>query len=98
MARSRLGYVESAIAAFSDAISHDCEDARYFYRRGIAHQELHSYSEAAKDIRRSALLYRDQGDLASYHHLQQVLSTFKRPARSLPVRLIRQSHLPRKRP
>ncbi|MGB3790089.1 MAG: DnaJ domain-containing protein [Phormidesmis sp.] len=86
MARCRLGYVESAIAAFSDAIRYDHEDARYFYRRGIAHQELHSYSKAAKDLRRSAQLYRDQGDLASYHHLQQVLSTFKLPRRSPLIR------------
>ncbi|MEM8503586.1 MAG: DnaJ domain-containing protein [Cyanobacteria bacterium P01_D01_bin.1] len=90
MARYRLGYVESAIAAYSDAIRHDCEDARYFYRRGIAYQDLHSYGEAFRDIKRSAQLYHDQGDLASYHHLRQVLSTFKKSGRSLPVRLIQQ--------
>ncbi len=90
MARYRLGYVESAIAAFSDAIRHDYEDARYFYRRGIAHQELHSYSDAVKDLRQSAQLYREQGDLASYHHLQQVLGTFKAPRSSLTLKFIRQ--------
>lgn len=73
MARFRLGYVESAIAAFSEAIKLDAGDARYHYQRGIAHQELHDYTEAQRDIKRSAQLYCKQGDLASYHHLQQVL-------------------------
>ncbi|MBE9059410.1 DnaJ domain-containing protein [cf. Phormidesmis sp. LEGE 11477] len=73
MARYRLGYVESAIAAFSEAIRLDDGDARYYYQRGIAYQELHDYTDALRDIRRSAQLYRNQGDLASYHHLQQVI-------------------------
>lgn len=85
MARFRLGYVESAIAAFSEAIKLDPKDARYHYQRGIAHQELHDYTEAFRDIRRSAQLYRNQGDLASYYHLNQVLkeqfSTSSRRAR-----------------
>lgn len=89
MARYRLGYVESAIAAYSDAVRLDSEDARYFYRRGIAHQDLHSYKEAFRDIKRSAQLYRDQGDMASYHHLQQTLGTFK-SGRSHPIQRLRQ--------
>ncbi len=89
MARYRLGYVESAIAAYSDAIRHDSEDARYFYRRGIAYQDLHSDSEAYRDIKRSAQLYQDQGDIASYDHLKKVLRTFKQKVRSRPIRSLR---------
>jgi curved DNA-binding protein CbpA len=89
MARYRLGYVESAIAAYSDAIRHDPEDARYFYRRGIAYQDLQSDSEAYKDIKRSSQLYQDQGDIASYDHLKGVLRTFKKKVRSRPIQSLR---------
>ncbi|EDX86533.1 DnaJ domain protein [Synechococcus sp. PCC 7335] len=94
MARFRLGYVESAIAAFSEAIKLDGGDARYYYQRGIAYQELHDYTEAQRDIRHSAQLYRKQGDLASYHHLQQVSKeqfppSSDRAKRSLLAKLIR---------
>ena len=88
MARYRLNYVQSAIAAFSDAITCDPEDAQYYYRRGLAHQDLHQIDEAAKDFRRAAWLYREQGQVGSYHQLQQYLKQFGTAGRSRPIKFL----------
>ncbi|MGB3292328.1 MAG: DnaJ domain-containing protein [Phormidesmis sp.] len=88
LARYRLNYVQSAIAAFTEAIACDPEDARYYYRRGLAHQDLNDLNEAAKDLRRAARLYREQGDMTKYHHLQQYLRPFGTAGRSGPVRAL----------
>lgn len=88
LARYRLGYVQSAIAAFTDAITCDPDDAQYYYRRGLAHQDLGELHEAAKDLRRAAGLYREQGDLVNYQRLQVYLKPFGTAGRSRPVRLL----------
>ncbi|PZO50298.1 MAG: molecular chaperone DnaJ, partial [Phormidesmis priestleyi] len=76
LARYRMDYVQSAIAAFTDAIRYDAEDARYYYHRGLAHEDLHELKAAASDLRRAAQLYRKQGDLTHYYRLQQYLQNF----------------------
>lgn len=85
MARYRLNYVQSSITAFTEAIACDLEDARYYYRRGLAHQDLHDLNEAARDLRRAARLYREQGDLTKYQRLQQYLKSFGTAGRSWPI-------------
>ena len=88
MARYRLEYVQSAIAAFTDAITCDPDDPQVYYRRGLAYQDLHQLNEAARDFRRAAQLYREQGQLVSYQQLQRYLRQFGTAGRSRPVRLL----------
>ncbi len=88
MARYRLDYVQSAVAAFTDAIAHDPEEAQYHYRRGLAYQDLHQLDEAAKDFRKAASLYRQQGHIASYQQLQLYLRQFGTAGRSRPIKLL----------
>ncbi|MEM6450302.1 MAG: J domain-containing protein [Cyanobacteria bacterium P01_D01_bin.105] len=88
MARYRLDYVQSAIAAFTDAITCDPDDAQYYYRRGLAYQDLHQMDAAAKDLRRAAHLYRNQGNLGSYEQIHQYLRQFGCAGRSLPIKLL----------
>jgi curved DNA-binding protein CbpA len=86
LARYRLEYVQSAIAAFTDAITCDPDEAQYYYRRGLAYQDLHLMDDAAKDLRRAAYLFRDQGNVASYQQLHQYLRQFGAAGRSQPMR------------
>jgi len=88
MARYRLDYVQSAIAAFTDAVTCDPDDAQYYYRRGLAYQDLDQLDEAARDFRRAAYLYRNQGNLGSYEQLQQYLRQFGTAGRSRPIKLL----------
>jgi tetratricopeptide (TPR) repeat protein len=88
MARYRLGYVQSAIAAFTDAITCDPDDAQYYCQRGLSYQDLRELDKAAIDLRRAARLYRNQGDLARYHRLQQYLKPFGTAGRSRFVQFL----------
>lgn len=88
MARYRLEYVQSAVAAFTDAITCDPEEAQYYYRRGVAYQDLNLLDEAAKDLRKAASLYREQGHLASYQQLQLYVRQFGTAGRSRPIKLL----------
>jgi len=88
LARYRLGYVQSAIAAFDDAITHDADDARYYRWRGNAHQDLNDIEDAAKDFRRAAQRYREQGDIVKYKDMQQTLKSLGTAGRTWPFRLI----------
>ncbi|MEO1637214.1 MAG: DnaJ domain-containing protein [Cyanobacteria bacterium J06631_9] len=88
LSRYRLGYVESALAAFTDAITCDPDDARYHYRRGIAHQDLRESKAAAQDFRRASQLYRQQGDLASAQAAQTHLKSLGSIGQPLLLRLI----------
>ncbi|MFK8184080.1 MAG: DnaJ domain-containing protein [Phormidesmis sp.] len=91
MARYRLDYVQSAIAAFTDAITCDPDDAQYYYRRGLAYQDLNQMDEAARDFRRAAHLYRNQGNLGSYEQIHQYLRQFGTAGRSRPIKLLGRS-------
>ena len=88
LARYRLGYVQSAIAAFTDAVTRDPHDAQYCYQRGLAYQDLGELHEAARDLRRAAQLYREQGDLANYQQLRVYLKPFGTAGRSRPIRFL----------
>ena len=87
LARFRLGYVQSAIAAFTNAISQDDEDAQSFARRGLAYEDLNDTLEAARDLRRAAQLYKQQGDVTKYERLKQYLRRFGTIGRSRPIKL-----------
>ncbi|MGB7086659.1 MAG: DnaJ domain-containing protein, partial [Phormidesmis sp.] len=91
LARCRLNYVQSAIAAFTDAITCDPEDARCHYQRGLAYQDLGELDNAAKDLRRAAQLFREQGDVAAYQRLQRYLKPFGAAGRSRSMQFL--SHL-----
>ncbi|MEM9087729.1 MAG: J domain-containing protein [Cyanobacteria bacterium P01_F01_bin.53] len=87
-ARYRLGYVQSALAAFTDAITCDPDDAYYYYHRGLAYQELNELDAAAQDLRKSAQLFREQGDLANYQQLLWVLRPLGTAGRSRIIKLL----------
>lgn len=88
LARYRLGYVQSAIAAFTHAVACDPEDARTYRWRGIAYQDLHDMDDAAKDFRRSAQLYRSQGDMVSAQAAAQQLRTLGPAGLAWPQQLV----------
>ncbi len=88
LARYRLGYVQSAIAAFTHAINCDPEEARYHRWRAVAAQDLNDLDDAAKDFRRSAQLYREQGDLVNYQAVQQALQALGPAGLAWPKRLL----------
>ena len=97
-ARYRLGYVQSAIAAFTDAIRYDCEEASYYHQRGLAYQDLKEFRRAKKDLKQAAHLYRQQGDLMACRRLQRMLNPPRyararmgaalRPSRRLLARVV----------
>ena len=93
LSRYRLGYVESALAAFTDAITCAPDAARYHYRRGIAHQDLRETEAAAQDFRRAGQLYRQQGDLASAQEVHAHLKSLGPIGHPLPIRIISKSLL-----
>ena len=87
LARFRLGYVQSAIAAFSSAIACDPEDAQSYARRGLAYEDLSDVVEAARDLRKAAQLYKQQGDIAKHKRLKKYLCRFGTIGRSRPVKI-----------
>ena len=87
LARFRLGYVQSAIAAFTSAIACDPEDAQSYARRGLAYEDINDVIEAARDLRRAAQLYKQQGDLAKHKRLKKYLCRFGTIGRSHPVKI-----------
>ncbi|MEO1791951.1 MAG: J domain-containing protein [Cyanobacteria bacterium J06629_19] len=88
--RYRLGYVQSAVAAFDDAIALDPGDARCYGWRGIAAQDLDDIDEAAQDFRRAAQLYRAQGNLVNARDMLKMLAALGPAGRSWPHRLLSQ--------
>ena len=64
--RLRLGYPESAIEAYTEAIRLEDNYAQAYYYRGLAYQELKATASAVKDIQTAAQKFRSQGDLSGY--------------------------------
>ncbi|MEM1254587.1 MAG: DnaJ domain-containing protein [Cyanobacteria bacterium P01_H01_bin.21] len=67
LARYRLGYTESAIAAFSEAIAQEPDDPQAHFQRGVAHVDIQEWDEAARDFQTASVHYQSQGDLEGYH-------------------------------
>ena len=67
LARYRLGYTESAIAAFTEAITYEPDDPQAYFQRGIAHGDIQEWDEAANDFQTASVHYQAQGDLEGYH-------------------------------
>ena len=67
LARYRLGYTESALAAFSEAIALEPDDPQAYFQRGVAHADVQDWNEAANDFQVASMHYQAQGDLEGYH-------------------------------
>ncbi|MEM9807783.1 MAG: DnaJ domain-containing protein, partial [Cyanobacteria bacterium P01_D01_bin.56] len=67
LARYRLGYTESAIAAFSEAIAQEPDDPKSYFQRGVAYEDIQEWNEAANDFQTASMHYQAQGDLEGYH-------------------------------
>jgi tetratricopeptide (TPR) repeat protein len=63
MAYEKMGNVEQALADYDQAIRLSPEDAKAYYIRGLTHQRLGKYEEAAQDLALAADLgYRQAHD------------------------------------
>ncbi|RMF21689.1 MAG: tetratricopeptide repeat protein, partial [Cyanobacteria bacterium J083] len=76
--RHRLGYTQSAIAAYSQAINYDKTYAQAYYRRGLAHQDLQEYEEAIADLEIATELLLKGGHLDGYQLAKRTLQKLKR--------------------
>lgn len=92
LARYRLGYTESAIAAYTEAIDYEPDDPQVYFQRAIAYADIQEWDEAANDFQTASIHYQAQGDLDSYnrscdriHSLRQQ-RRFKRPVSRIAVR------------
>ena len=88
LARYRLGYTESAIAAFTKAIGQESDDPQAYFQRGVAHVDIQEWDEAARDFQTASIHYQAQGDLDGYHRSCDRLHALQRRFKpsSLPRR------------
>ena len=76
--RYRLGYIESAIEAYTQAISCESDFAQAYYHRALAHRELQENSQTVKDLQTAAELFQRQGDLSGYRLAMGTLTNLDR--------------------
>ncbi len=67
LARYRLGYTESAIAAFTEAIDQEPDDPQAYFQRAVAYEDIQEWDEATTDFQTASMHYQSQGDLEGYH-------------------------------
>ncbi|MBT9312002.1 DnaJ domain-containing protein [Leptothoe kymatousa] len=67
LARYRLGYTESALAAFSAAIAQEPDDPDAYFQRGVAYEDVQEWNQAANDFQTASMHYQAQGNLEGYH-------------------------------
>lgn len=67
LARYRLGYTESAIAAFTEAIAQEPDDPQAYFQRAVAYEDIQEWDEAVTDFQTASMHYQAQGDLEGYH-------------------------------
>ena len=88
LGRYRLGYTESAIAAFDQAIKQDASDPQSYFQRAVAYADIRDWSAAVRDFELAALHYQTQGDMAGYHRscdrIQQLKQHKKQRFRNSP--------------
>ena len=85
LARYRLGYTESAIAAFSDAIAQEPDDPQAYFQRGVAHADIQEWDEAIRNFQTASVHYQAQGDLEGYHRSCDRIQTLKQRRRFKPT-------------
>ena len=96
LARYRLGYTESAIAAFTEAIAQEPDDPQTYFQRAVAYEDIQEWAEAISDLQTASMHYQAQGDLEGYHRSCDRIQTLRqqrRFKRSSPTG----SHLPSRR-
>ncbi|MEM7793418.1 MAG: DnaJ domain-containing protein [Cyanobacteria bacterium P01_C01_bin.118] len=92
LARYRLGYTESAIAAYTEAIGYEPDDPQAYFQRAIAYADIQEWDEAANDFQTASMHYQAQGDLEGYHRSCDRIRSlkqqrrFKRPKSNLRKR------------
>lgn len=57
LSRQRLGYTQSAIEAYTQAIQLDPENGEFYYHRGLAYEELQAFFLAYKDVKESVGIF-----------------------------------------
>ena len=62
LARFQLGYAESAIEAYTQAIALASDEAKAFYQRGVAQAELENFSQAIADLEQAVHFFKLQGN------------------------------------
>ncbi len=62
LARDRLGYSQSAIQAFSQAIAQEPDHGRAYYQRAIAHLDIGEQDAAIPDLQQAMECFQAQGD------------------------------------
>ncbi|MDV3348957.1 DnaJ domain-containing protein [Leptothoe sp. LEGE 181152] len=67
LARYRLGYTESSIAAFTEAIVLEPDDPQAYFQRAVAYEDIQEWDEATTDFQTASMYYQAQGDLEGYH-------------------------------
>lgn len=89
LARYRLGYTESAIAAFSEAITREPDDPQTYFQRAIAYADIQEWDEATADFQTASMQYQAQGDLEGYHRSCDRIQDIRKQQRlSTPTRKI----------
>ncbi|MEM6252439.1 MAG: DnaJ domain-containing protein [Cyanobacteria bacterium P01_D01_bin.156] len=81
LARYRLGYTESALAAFSSAIEQEPDDPKLYFQRGVAYEDIQEWNEAANDFQTASVHYQAQGDLEGYHHSRDRIQKLQKQRR-----------------
>jgi curved DNA-binding protein CbpA len=84
LARSRLGYTQSAIAAFDQTLSQEPDHGQAYYQRAIAHLELQDRALAITDLHRAMECFQAQGDGHYYRKVAEQLNRLE--GRSGPAR------------
>ena len=80
--RLRLGYAQSAIEAYTEAIRLEGEAQTYYYR-GLAYHELKDTPHALNDLQTAAKQFRAQGDLSGYRLAKDTIKNLNRRRGSL---------------
>ncbi|ACK70417.1 heat shock protein DnaJ domain protein [Gloeothece citriformis PCC 7424] len=78
--RQRLGYTQSAIEAYSQAIFYQPYEAEFYHHRGLAYHELKSFSFAFNDLEKALYLSRQKRD---YRLAHLIAKDFKKSALDL---------------
>jgi curved DNA-binding protein CbpA len=73
LSRQRLGYTQSAVAAFTQAIGLEADEPQSYYQRALAYLDLGEEAFAKADLIQAATLYEAQGDLTQQQQMNTLL-------------------------
>lgn len=71
--RQLLGYTQSAIESYTQAIHYQNSCAEAYYYRGLAYDELKEIANVLQDLQKAAKLFNEQGDRKNYNLAQNKL-------------------------